>query len=145
MEYQVESTFLHHVYSRGGMRFAAYTPICAAGVHSAVLHYGHVGAPNNAMLQDGDFILNDFGGEYMGYASDITCTYPVNGKFSADQRIVYETVLKAQRSVMGAVKVGIPAPYPTCAHRCRRGCSGGTCICSLSESFCKYEPLRSGV
>jgi Xaa-Pro dipeptidase len=109
-EYQLESLFLHEVYDKGGCRFTAYTCICGCGPNSATLHYGHQGAPNNRVLEDGDLFLNDSGAEYHGYASDVTCSYPVNGRFSADQRMVYETVLAANRAVQRAMKPGVSWP-----------------------------------
>lgn len=106
MEYQLESTFMHEVYSKGGCRSVAYTCICGTGINSAVLHYGHAGAPNDRCLQPGDMALLDMGGQYHGYASDITCSYPVNGKFTEKQRGIYTGVLNAQIAVYGIMKVG---------------------------------------
>uniref|UniRef100_A0A8C5UG75 Xaa-Pro dipeptidase n=1 Tax=Malurus cyaneus samueli TaxID=2593467 RepID=A0A8C5UG75_9PASS len=80
------------------------------GENSSVLHYGHAGAPNDKTIEDGDLCLFDMGGEYYCYGSDITCTFPANGKFTADQRAVYEAVLKASRAVMKAVKPGVAWP-----------------------------------
>eukprot|EP01137_Pigoraptor_chileana_P015098 Opistho-2@70610 len=106
MEYQMESQFLHETYSRGGCRFMAYTCICGSGKSGATLHYGH----NNKQIAENDMLLLDMGAEYHGYTSDITCSYPATGKFSADQRDVYETVLAAQLAVMKAMKPGVPWP-----------------------------------
>lgn len=106
MEYELEATFLYQIYKKGGCRRAAYTSICACGPNGAVLHYGHAGAPNNRQLQQGDMALLDMGAEYHGYTSDITCSFPVSGRFSADQRAVYEAVLNAQRAVVLAVRPG---------------------------------------
>ena len=107
MEYQLESRFLHEVYDRGGCRFTAYNCICACGPNSSTLHYV---APHHRRLEDGDLFLNDSGAEYHGYASDITCTFPVNGRFSPEQRDVYEAVLAANRAVHAAMKPGVPWP-----------------------------------
>ena len=73
-----------------------------------MLHYGHAGAPNDRMLEDGDVALLDMGAEYHCYASDITCSFAVSrgGRFSADQRAVYEGVLAAQVAVLGAMAPG---------------------------------------
>lgn len=106
MEYQLEAIFLHHCYMHGGMRNAAYTPIAGSGPNAAVLHYGHAGAPNSRQMQDGDLVLNDMGAEYYCYASDITCSFPVNGKFTPDQRALYATVLKAKNEVVSSIKPG---------------------------------------
>ena len=77
-----------------------------SGCNSAVLHYGHAGAPNDRVIRDGDMCLFDMGGEYCCYASDITCSFPANGKFNEDQKIIYNAVLKANRAVMAAAKPG---------------------------------------
>lgn len=106
-EFQLESEFLHCIYSLGGCRHVSYTCICGVGENSAVLHYGHAGAPNDGPLQDGDIVLCDMGGSYFGYAADITCTYPVNGKFTDDQKLVYEAVLAANRAVAEAAKPSV--------------------------------------
>lgn len=108
-EYQLEAAFLHAIYDKGGCRFTAYTCICGCGPHSAFLHYGHQGAPDGR-LQDGDTFLNDSGGEYHGYGADITCTYPVNGRFSEEQRGVYDTVLAANRAVQRVLRPGASWP-----------------------------------
>ncbi|KAJ1619237.1 peptidase M24, structural domain-containing protein [Pavlovales sp. CCMP2436] len=110
MEYQLEAKFLYHTYANGGARSAAYTCICASGPNGAVLHYGHTGRPNDRQVQEGDMMLNDMGCEYACYASDITCSYPVSGKFSPAQQIVYEAVLAAQLAVVGAMRPGTPWP-----------------------------------
>nr|CAB3264778.1 xaa-Pro dipeptidase [Phallusia mammillata] len=107
MEYQAESLFQHHVYTHGGCRHVAYTCIGATGDHCAILHYGHGGAPNDRKILDGDMCLFDMGGEYYCYASDITCSYPVNGKFTDDQKAIYNAVLKANRAVQKALKPGV--------------------------------------
>eukprot|EP01135_Chromosphaera_perkinsii_P007121 Nk52_evm4s704 gene=Nk52_evmTU4s704 len=106
MEYQFESTFLHESYYNGGHRFTAYTCICGAGHSGATLHYGQ----NDKISKDGDINLLDMGGEYFGYASDITCSFPTNGKFSPEQREIYETVLASQKAVMAAMKPGVSWP-----------------------------------
>lgn len=109
-EYQLEAAFLHEIYARGGCRFSAYTSICGCGPHSAILHYGHQGAPNDATLRDGDMFLTDSGAQYHGYVSDITCSYPVNGRFTSEQRTIYEAVLAANRAVQRTMKPGVLWP-----------------------------------
>uniref|UniRef100_A0A3Q2ZE60 Xaa-Pro dipeptidase n=1 Tax=Kryptolebias marmoratus TaxID=37003 RepID=A0A3Q2ZE60_KRYMA len=106
-EYEMESLFQHYCYTKGGMRHTSYTCICGTGNNSSVLHYGHAGAPNDKTIQDGDMCLFDMGGEYYCYSSDITCSYPANGKFTADQRAIYEAVLKSSRAVLAAIKPGV--------------------------------------
>ena len=77
-----------------------------SGSNSSILHYGHAGAPNDRVIRDGDMCLFDMGGEYCCYASDITCSFPANGKFTDDQKVIYNAVLKANRAVMAAAKPG---------------------------------------
>jgi len=81
---------------------AAYPPIVGGGPNACVLHY----VANNQPLADGDLLLVDAGAEYDGYASDITRTYPVNGRFSGPQRDLYEAVLEAQKQAIAAVRPG---------------------------------------
>eukprot|EP00128_Syssomonas_multiformis_P012351 Colp12_sorted_trinity150504_noHs@16947 len=106
MEYQLESEFMHQCYTHGGMRFLAYTCICGCGVTGATLHY----PDNDKQIADGAMCLLDMGAEYHGYASDITCSFPASGKFSQDQKDVYNTVLEAQRAVEAAMKPGVSWP-----------------------------------
>lgn len=109
-EYQLESLFRHNIYTFGGARHEAYTCICACGPNSATLHYGHAGAPNSRILLDGDMALLDMAAEYHCYCSDITCSYPVNGKFTDDQRFIFEGVLAAQRAVFEQLRPGTSWP-----------------------------------
>jgi Xaa-Pro dipeptidase len=104
MEYELESLFQYQCYSLGGCRHFSYTCICGSGHNSSVLHYGHAGAPNDRLIQDGDMCLFDMGCEYHCYTSDITCSFPANGKFTAKQSEIYNGVLRASRAVMEAVK-----------------------------------------
>jgi len=105
-EYQLESVFLNHCYYEGGCRNPSYTCICATGPNGSVLHYGHAAAPNDRVLRDGDMCLFDMGAEYHCYCSDITCSFPVSGVFTDDQKIVYNAVLDAQVAVEKALKPG---------------------------------------
>ncbi|RWS20454.1 xaa-Pro dipeptidase-like protein, partial [Leptotrombidium deliense] len=106
-EYQLESIFKHYCYFVGGARHVSYTCICCSGENGAILHYGHAAAPNNKTVNDGEMCLFDMGCEYHCYASDITCSFPANGKFSNDQKIIYNAVLKANRAVMKEMKPGV--------------------------------------
>ncbi|XP_046629607.1 xaa-Pro dipeptidase isoform X1 [Neodiprion virginianus] len=106
-EFQAEAAFMHHAYSVGGCRHVSYTCICGSGHNASILHYGHAGAPNNRVLKDGDMCLFDMGANYCGYAADITCSYPANGKFTEDQKMVYNAVLDARNAVMNAAKPGV--------------------------------------
>jgi Xaa-Pro aminopeptidase len=100
-EYEVEAV-LQHEFRRCGAQAPAYTPIVAGGANACVLHY----VENNAVLRDGDLLLIDAGCELDGYASDITRTFPVNGRFSGPQREIYELVLAAQAAAIAAVRPG---------------------------------------
>ena len=102
-EYQVEAELLHE-FRRHGAEAPAYPSIVAGGANACVLHY----VENDALLKDGDLLLIDAGCEWQGYASDITRTFPVNGKFSGPQRALYEIVLAAQAAALKAVKPGAP-------------------------------------
>jgi Xaa-Pro aminopeptidase len=100
-EYEIEAELLYE-FRRNGAQFPAYSPIVAGGANACVLHYVF----NDAPLRDGDLLLIDAGCELDGYASDITRTFPVNGRFSAAQREVYELVLAAQRAAFDKVRPG---------------------------------------
>ena len=104
LEYEIESLFQYYCQRYGAMRHMSYTCICATGDNPAVLHYGHAGAPNDRQIRSTDMCLFDMGGEYCCYASDITCSFPVSGRFTREQRIIYEAVLDANRQVMKAVR-----------------------------------------
>ena len=99
MEYEIEAEFLHEFY-RKGAQSPAYTSIVAGGANACTLHYN----ANNAKLNNGELLLIDAGCELDGYASDITRTFPVNGKFSAPQKDLYELVLSAQAAAIAAAK-----------------------------------------
>ncbi|HEY8519770.1 MAG TPA: Xaa-Pro aminopeptidase [Gammaproteobacteria bacterium] len=100
MEYELEAEYLH-VFRRHGAE-CSYPPIVAAGANACILHY----RANDARLRDGDLVLVDAGCEYQMYASDVTCTFPVNGRFSPAQRELYEIVLEANRAATAAVRPG---------------------------------------
>ena len=100
-EYEIEAELLYE-FRRGGAQFPAYSPIVAGGANACVLHY----VSNDAPLRDGDLLLIDAGCELDGYASDVTRSFPVNGRFGAAQREVYEIVLAAQAAAIGKVRPG---------------------------------------
>ncbi|KAF0812035.1 Xaa-Pro aminopeptidase [Andreprevotia sp. IGB-42] len=101
MEYAVEAELLHE-YCSNGARFPAYGSIVATGANACVLHY----VENDHRIADGDLLLIDAGGELEGYASDITRTFPANGKFSGPQKAVYELVLAAHSAAQGEARPG---------------------------------------
>lgn len=100
-EYEIEAELIHE-FRRQGCQSVAYPSIVAGGRNACVLHY----VDNNQRLNDGDLLLIDAGGELDGYASDITRTFPVNGRFSAAQRDVYQLVLDAQMAAIAATRPG---------------------------------------
>ncbi|HWC46366.1 MAG TPA: aminopeptidase P N-terminal domain-containing protein, partial [Casimicrobiaceae bacterium] len=103
LEYEVEAELVHE-FLREGARDVAYSSIVASGPNACVLHYRN----NDRQMQDGDLLLIDAGCEYRGYASDITRTFPVNGRFSGPQKAIYELVLAAQLACIDAVAPGVP-------------------------------------
>jgi Xaa-Pro aminopeptidase len=102
-EYALEAELLYE-FRRKGAQFPAYTPIVASGPNACVLHYN----VNDRVMQDGDLVLIDAGCELDGYASDITRTFPVNGRFTPAQRTLYELVLAAQEAAFAAIAPGHP-------------------------------------
>lgn len=100
-EYQVAADFAYVVASENCTH--AFDTIAASGEDACILHY----VKNQKVLQDGDLILLDLGASYQNYASDITRTYPINGKFSERQKTFYNIVLKAQLAVIDAIQPGV--------------------------------------
>ena len=100
MEYELEAEILY-TFIRHGAGWA-YPSIVGGGDNSCILHY----TENNAPLRDGDIVLIDAGAELDGYASDITRSFPVNGRFSGEQRAIYELVLAAQKAAIDQVRPG---------------------------------------
>lgn len=100
-EYQLEAE-LQYEFTHSGARFPAYPSIVGGGQNACVMHY----LENSDKLRDGDLVLIDAGCELEYYASDVTRTFPVNGRFSAEQRVLYELVLKAQLAAIAAIKPG---------------------------------------
>jgi Xaa-Pro dipeptidase len=110
VEFQAESMFLHYSYFHGGCRHVSYTCICGAGNSGATLHYGHAGAANDQAVLQTDMVLFDMGAEYYCFCSDITCSYPVSGKFTDKQKIIYNAVWRATKAVLKAAKPGVAWP-----------------------------------
>ncbi len=104
-EYQVAAE-LHHEFAMHGAHDPAYGTICGGGENACILHY----TDNNCELRDGDLLLIDAGAEYQGYAGDITRTFPVNGRFSAPQKALYNVVLAAQEAALATIKPGSDLP-----------------------------------
>jgi len=102
-EYQIEAELLHE-FTQHGLRAVAYPSIVAGGKNACVLHY----TENRDKLHAGDLLLIDAGVECDHYASDITRTFPVSGKFSEPQRLLYELVLTAQSAALEQIRPGVP-------------------------------------
>lgn len=106
-EYQLEAE-LHYHFINQGSRFAAYSSIVGSGANACVLHY----VDNSAQIQDGDLVLVDAGCECEYYAADITRTFPANGRFTPEQKALYELVLRAQLAAIDTLTPGTPSDQP---------------------------------
>lgn len=104
-EYEIDALLNYH-YRRNGANGSAYPAIVASGPNACILHYHE----NNRRLQRGDLVLIDSGAEYRYYACDVTRTWPVSGRFTREQRAIYNIVLAAQESVIRMVRPGLPYP-----------------------------------
>ena len=102
-EYQIQAE-IEHIFRQRGALGPAYPSIVASGVNSCILHY----VENTRQMETGDLLLIDAGCAYEYYNADITRTFPIGGKFSGDQRIIYELVLKAQQEAIAQVQPGKP-------------------------------------
>ncbi len=101
-EYQVQAEITYEFMNQGVMHHA-YQPIIATGENACFMHY----TKNNAQCKNGEMLLMDFGAEYMNYASDLTRTIPVNGKFTKRQKDCYEAVLRVQKAAIQLMNPGI--------------------------------------
>lgn len=106
-EYHLEAELLHE-FMMSGSRAPAYNSIVAAGANACILHY----IVNRDPLRNGDLVLIDAGCEYEYYAADITRTFPVSGKFSKEQKALYDIVLQAQLEAIAVIKPGTPWDEP---------------------------------
>ncbi|MBI2120403.1 MAG: aminopeptidase P N-terminal domain-containing protein [Parcubacteria group bacterium] len=102
-ECTIKAEIIHEM-TRSGLQNVAYPSIVAGGKNACVLHY----TDNDELLQYGDLLLIDAGAEFCGYAADITRTFPVNGKFTEPQQLLYQLVLDAQLAVIAQVRPGTP-------------------------------------
>lgn len=100
-EYQLEAEILYE-FNRHGSRNVAYDSIVAGGHNACILHY----TENNQHLKPGELVLIDAGAEFENYAADVTRTFPINGQFSPEQRLIYALVLRAQKAGIACVKPG---------------------------------------
>jgi Xaa-Pro aminopeptidase len=146
-EYEIEAELLHE-FRRRGAQSPAYTSIVAGGAHACVLHY----VDNDATLNAGELLLIDAGCEVDGYASDITRTFPVDGKFSAAQRDIYQMVLAAQAAAISQVKPGATwiAPHDAAVRVLAQGmvdfglCRGSVDHVIESGDYKKFYMHRTG-
>lgn len=125
MEYQLEAE-INYVFAQHGT-VPSYNSIVGGGANGCILHY----VENDQPLKNGDLVLIDAGCEYQFYAGDITRTFPVNGRFSGEQKAVYEVVLAAQLAAIDAVKVGNDYKLPD-----------RTAIKILTEGLCDLGLLQ---
>ncbi|MHB1615795.1 MAG: aminopeptidase P N-terminal domain-containing protein [Metallibacterium sp.] len=145
-EFAIEADFVHALRRAGAL--PSYPPIVAGGRNACVLHY----ARNDAPLRDGDLLLLDAGAEWQGYASDITRTLPVNGRFNPAQRALYQLVLDAQRAALAVIRPGQGWEAFHQAARdvlieglCALGLLKGTPAQALaSGSYRRYFPHKTG-
>ncbi|MEO7430863.1 MAG: Xaa-Pro aminopeptidase [Dokdonella sp.] len=145
-EHEVEAELLHAFRSEGAV--ASYEPIVGGGANACVLHY----RANSAPLVDGDLLLIDAGAEYQCYASDITRTFPVNGRYSPEQRALYDIVLAAQLAGIDEVRAGRPFnAYHDAAVRmitkglCKLGLLSGSVEKNLREhTYRKFYMHKTG-
>lgn len=147
MEFEIEAELLHE-FRRNGAQFPAYTCIVAGGASACILHYRE----NNAKLVKGDLLLIDAGCELDGYASDITRTFPVEGRFSKPQREIYTLVLAAQAAAIRAVRPGNSwqAPHNAAVRVLAQGfirlglCKGGLKQVIASGDYRRFYMHRTG-
>ncbi|WP_412731107.1 aminopeptidase P N-terminal domain-containing protein [Dyella aluminiiresistens] len=145
-EYEVEAELLRAIRMRGAV--PAFTPIVAGGANACTMHY----TANRAQLSAGDMLLIDAGAELDCYASDISRTIPVNGRFSREQRALYEIVLEAQLAAIDEVRPG--HPFDAAHHAAVRVIAEGLCALGLLDgdadtaiaegSYRRFFPSKTG-
>ena len=146
-EYELEAELLY-AFTRNGSHAPAYSSIVAAGDNACILHYN----TNNAAIEEGDLVLIDAGCEYEYYASDITRTFPASGKFSDEQKAIYEIVLKAQEAAIEGIKPGVlwDAPHNASVKVITQGLiqlgllQGNLSQCIKSEAYKEFYMHRVG-
>ncbi len=147
MEFEIEAELLHE-FRRNGSQFPAYSSIVAGGANACILHYRE----NDARLKRGDILLIDAGCELDGYASDITRSFPVDGRFSKAQREIYELVLAAQAAAITSVRPGKSwqAPHDAAVRVLVRGfiklglCKGSVSNVMASGDYRRFYMHRTG-
>jgi Xaa-Pro aminopeptidase len=147
MEYELEAEIMHE-FMKNGCVAPAYNSIVGSGANGCILHY----VENNKAMNDGDFVLIDAGGELDHYAADITRTFPVNGKFSAEQKALYQLVLDSQLAAIASVKPGAHwnTPHETVVNILTEGLldlgllQGSKAECIEKESYRQFFMHRTG-
>ncbi|MBT2115759.1 aminopeptidase P N-terminal domain-containing protein [Dyella sp. LX-66] len=145
-EYEVEAELVRTMRSRGAV--PAFPPIVASGANACVMHY----QANRAPLRDGDLLLIDAGAELDCYASDISRSFPLNGRYSREQRALYEVVLAAQQAAIDEVRPGRPfsaaheaAVYLLAEGLCSLGLLQGDAETAIAEgSYKRFFPAKTG-
>ncbi|MDR3447278.1 MULTISPECIES: aminopeptidase P N-terminal domain-containing protein [unclassified Dyella] len=145
-EYEVEAEILRVMRSRGAV--PAFPPIVAGGAHACVMHY----TANRSILRDGELLLVDAGAEVDCYASDITRTFPINGRYNREQRALYEVVLAAQLAAIDEVLPGRAfsaahevAVQVICEGLCALGLIKGTADDAVADgSYKRFFPAKTG-
>jgi len=145
-EYEIEAELQYRFRRHGAV--PSYSPIVASGANACVLHY-HA---NNARMQPGELLLIDAGAELQGYASDITRTFPINGRYSEAQRAIHDLVLEAQRAAIAVVKPGAAwlAPHDAAVATLtegllRLGLLKGTLKQNLADhTYKRFYPHKTG-
>lgn len=100
-EWEIAS-LVQYIFGKMGCEYTGYPPICGSGLNGTILHY----ESNRRKMLDGELFLMDSAGEYHGYSADVTRTFPVNGKFSSEQRAIYEVVFQAQELGISMCRAG---------------------------------------
>ena len=147
MEFEIEAELLYE-FRRHGAQFPAYWPIVAGGANACILHYRE----NDKKLGSGDLLLIDAGCELDGYASDITRTFPVSGKFTAEQREIYDLVLASQHAAIDVIKPGASwdAPHQAALKTLVQGfidlglCQGSVDKVIETEDYRRFYMHRTG-
>ena len=101
-EYEIEAA-ARYIYTKRGARGDAFRPIVASGPNTLILHY----SANNRQMMDGEVVYMDYGADYEYYTSDITRTWPVNGRFTPEQEKMYRCILEARDAIIAAMKPGV--------------------------------------
>ncbi|CAE6973255.1 PEPD [Symbiodinium sp. CCMP2592] len=129
-EHLAEATFKYKAALHGCFR-VGYSCICGSGRRNAILHYGHAAEPNSELVEPGSLRLLDMGAEYHGYTADVTCSWPVSGRFSGPQRVVYEATPSLLSVCLGEHAEHVYVHVHAHAH------AWNSCLCRHLKMKCK--------